>query len=205
MPDMGASQSIGSADTARAANLSIRPTMTELRNANNGVMNLLGEADVVLCNDKHSAQTVVLVASDLNHSALISWQDLQKLRVIPASFPAMEAVAQCFKDLKTQTLSAFPSVFSNTLDNKPMCAQRMRIYLKDKSVPYRVSAHGQYLSVSRSPQTRIFLSTLLRVCLVTDYTKLNQYVIRPVHPFPSVSNIIQSIPASAICFAKLDA
>ena len=62
-----------SADTARDANLKIRPTMTELRNASNGIMNLLGEADVVLCNDKHSAHTIVLVASDLNHSALIGW------------------------------------------------------------------------------------------------------------------------------------
>ena len=44
-----------------------------------------------------------------------------------------------------------------------------------------------------------------RVRLVTDYTKLNQYVVRPVHHFPSVSNILQSIPASAACFAKLDA
>ena len=93
-----------------------------------------------MCNDKHSTCTVVLVVSDLNHSALISWQDLQKLRVIPASFPAVVAVAQCFKDLKTKTLSAFPSVFSDTLDNKLMCAQRMKIYLKDNSVPYRVSA-----------------------------------------------------------------
>ena len=40
---------------------------------------------------------------------------------------------------------------------------------------------------------------------MTDYTKLNQYVARPVHPFPSVSDIIQSIPASAAGFAKLDA
>ena len=68
--------------------------MTELRNASNGVMTPLGEADVVLCNNKHSACTVVLVASDFNHSALIGWQDLQKLRVIPASFPAVGAVAQ---------------------------------------------------------------------------------------------------------------
>ena len=37
------------------------------------------------------------------------------------------------------------------------------------------------------------------------YTKLNQYVVRPVHPFPSVPDILQSIPASAACFAKLDA
>ena len=44
-----------------------------------------------------------------------------------------------------------------------------------------------------------------RVRLVTDYTKLNRFVVKPVHPFPSVSDIIQSIPASAACFAKLDA
>ena len=56
-------------------------------------MNLLGEAKVVLCNDKHSAQTTVLVAADLNHAALIGWQDLQRLHVIPASFPAVAAVA----------------------------------------------------------------------------------------------------------------
>ena len=55
MPDTGASQSIVSANTARDANLKLRSTMTELHNASNDIMNLLGEADVVLRNDKHSA------------------------------------------------------------------------------------------------------------------------------------------------------
>ena len=36
MSDTGASQSIVSADIARDANLCIRPTITELRNASNG-------------------------------------------------------------------------------------------------------------------------------------------------------------------------
>ena len=44
-----------------------------------------------------------------------------------------------------------------------------------------------------------------RACLVTDFTKLNKFVVRPVHPFPSVSDIIQSIPSTAAYFAKLDA
>ena len=66
MPDTGVSQSIVSAAIGRDANLSIKPTFTELRNASNGVMTLLGEAETVLCNDKHSTRTVVLVASDLN-------------------------------------------------------------------------------------------------------------------------------------------
>ena len=79
-------------------------------------MRLLGEAKVVLCNDRHSTHSTVLVPADLNHASLIGWQDLQKLRVIPASFPAVAAAAQCFKDIKIKTLSGksryvfFPSV-----------------------------------------------------------------------------------------------
>ena len=43
------------------------------------------------------------------------------------------------------------------------------------------------------------------VRLVTDYTKLNSYVDRPVHPFPSVIDILQSIPSEAKYFAMFDA
>ena len=82
MPDTGASQSIVSAVTAKDANLQISHTLTELRNASGGVMRLLGEAKVVLCNDRHSTHSTVLVVADLNHAALIGWQDLQKLCVI---------------------------------------------------------------------------------------------------------------------------
>ena len=42
------------------------------------------------------------------------------------------------------------------------------------------------------------------VRLVTDYTKLNSYVNRPVHPFPSVIDILQTIPSTAQIFAKFD-
>ena len=205
MPDTGASQSFVSAAIARDANLKIRPTLTELRNASNGVMNLLGEADAFFCIERHSAQTVVLVASDLNHSALIGWQDLQKLCVIRVSFPAVAAVAQCFKDVKTKTLSVFPTVFSDTLDSKPMCAQKMKNYLKDNCTPYRVSAPrpiplriqepanaelAKYIASGiivpyDEPTEWCFPAFFVpkgdgkRVHLVTDYTKLNQYVVRP--------------------------
>ena len=77
MTDTGAGQSIVSADVARDANLSVTPTSTELRNASNSVMRLVGEARVVLCNDKHSAVTTVLVSPELNHNTLIGWLDLQ--------------------------------------------------------------------------------------------------------------------------------
>ena len=41
---------------------------------------------------------------------------------------------------------------------------------------------------------------------MTDYTRLNHYVKRPVHPFPSVQDIvILSILAGSQFFAKMDA
>merc|ERR1712074_276983 len=39
---------------------------------------------------------------------------------------------------------------------------------------------------------------------VTDFTWLNKYVLRPVHPFPSASEIRQAVPPNQKYFAKLD-
>ena len=41
--------------------------------------------------------------------------------------------------------------------------------------------------------------------LVTDFTYLNRFVKRPIHPFPSALDIITDIPAGMTHFAKLDA
>ena len=103
-------------------------------------MHLVGVAWVVLCNEKHSTVTTVLVSPELNHFALIGWQDLQRLHVIPVSFPAVAAVVSCFSSLRNKIFSAFPPVFSDSLDNKPMCANDMKIFLKPNSILYRVSS-----------------------------------------------------------------
>ena len=191
-------------------------------------MHLVGEARVFLCNEKHSALMTVLVSSNPNHSALIGWQDLQQLRIIPASFPA---VASCFTSLRNKALSAFSSVFSDSLDNKPMCANDIKIFLKPNSIPYRVSLPRpislRFQEAANAKIAKQITSGVIvpcdeptdwcspalfvpkrdgkRVCLVTDYTKLNKFVVCPVYPLLSVSDIIQSIPFSAVYFAKLDA
>ena len=41
--------------------------------------------------------------------------------------------------------------------------------------------------------------------MVTDFTKLNKYVKRAVHPFPAAQEIIQSIPRGTKFYAKMDA
>ena len=107
----------------------------------------------------------------------------------------------------------------------------MKIYLKDNCIPCRVSAPRpiplQFQEPANAKLSKYISSGIIvpcseptewcspaffvpqgdgkRVRLVTHYTKLNQYVVRPVYPFPSVADIIQNIPALAACFAKLDA
>ena len=43
-----------------------------------------------------------------------------------------------------------------------------------------------------------------KVRLVTDFTRLNKFVKRPVHPFPSASDILMSVKAGSKYFACLD-
>ena len=45
----------------------------------------------------------------------------------------------------------------------------------------------------------------VRMRLVLDYTKLNKYVHRPIHPIPTTRDIPQSIPHSQKFLAKLNA
>ena len=44
-----------------------------------------------------------------------------------------------------------------------------------------------------------------RIRIVTDFTHLNCCIKRPVHPFPSASDIMANIPHGSTHFAKLDA
>ena len=45
----------------------------------------------------------------------------------------------------------------------------------------------------------------ISVRMVTDFTKINKFVIRPVHQFHLVQDIVQCIPAGTAFFAKMDA
>ena len=73
MPDTGASQTIVSLNVAREAKLQVEPTNTVLRNASDMVMNLTGQSRVLLYNEKHSAETTVLISPDVNHTLLVGW------------------------------------------------------------------------------------------------------------------------------------
>ena len=112
-----------------------------------------------------------------------------------------------------------------------MVGDPVHIHLKENTVPFRISVARQIPLRFQEPAEKSIRQLLdakiitrcdtrtewcspgffvlkgdgKSVRLVTDYTKLNSFVERPVHPFPSVIDILQAIPASANFFAKFDA
>jgi transposase InsO family protein len=215
---------------ARHAGLTIENVNIQLINASGENMCVLGESKVLLSNDKHCAETVAIVARDVSHNVLVSWHDLQQLGVIPPSFPACANISRlkCATDL---IMDEFPSVFRDELSTQPMNVGEMKIHLSPNYVPYRVSTPRQvplrFQETAEATVKDLIASKVItremgptewcapaffvpkpdgkRVRLVTDYTKLNKFVQRPVHPFPSVKDIMQSIPAGTRYFAKMDA
>ena len=195
-------------------------------------MSILGESDIILKTDSASTKTRALVSGEMKHTVLVSWHDLQKLKIIPEDFPAISATVRTgFDQVRSKIIADFPSVFSEKLNPTPMSGPKMHIFLKDNPVPYRISAARQVplrfqeesdLTVADLIQSQIIEKSDeptdwcspaffvpkadgKRVRLVTDFTRLNKYVRRPVHPFPSVMDILKAIPASATCYAKCDA
>ena len=45
----------------------------------------------------------------------------------------------------------------------------------------------------------------ISIRMVTDFTHINRFVIRPVHPLLSVQDIVQCTPAGTAFFARMDA
>ena len=133
--------------------------------------------------------------------------------------------------LKKRVVAEFSDVVKNSLSKQGISAGKMHVKLVDGPIsPYRASVTRQIPlryqeDADKVVQGLIDLGIIKEVTeptawcshaffvkkdtggvrLVTDYTQLNKYVERPVHPFPSTKDILQSIPADATCFATLDA
>ena len=143
-----------------------------------------------------------------------------------------EALPTTVRDLTAEILSEYEDVLSDELNPVPMqTGTDMHINLIDnvkpfktllaRRVPLRYETEANktiqdlinkkvIVPVSEttdwcSPAFFVPKGDGVRVRLVTDYTRLNDFVKRPVHPFPSTRDIIQSIPHGCKWFAKLDA
>ena len=209
----------------------------QLFTASGSEMRVLGQSDVVITTadpikQQQTCTSKFIIAESVSHQALISWHDLQKLKIIPHSFPIATAMSTHSMDsVKEKLFSAFEDVFRDSLLEEPMAGEPVHIKLKSGATPFRMSVARQIPLRFEKPASEVIQGLIKNnvivpcteptdwcapgffvvkadgksVRLVTDYTKLNSFVERPVHPFPSVHEILKSIPASAKIFAKFDA
>ena len=190
-------------------------------------MEVLGQCEIQLSTtgdrQDETTKTTAIVADQVSHPALIRWHDLQPLKIIPPVLPASACHTSSLSNIKEKLFSKYDLVFSDSLLPEPMLGEKVKIKLKPDSVPSRMSVAQQIPLQFEEPAGK-FIQGLIEnkviepcmeptdwcapgffvvkadgksVCLVTDYRKLNSFVERPVHPFPSVSEILRSIPATA--------
>ena len=146
----------------------------------------------------------------------------------------VKTIAKLTSDLKNQLLADFKDVISDTLPERPACGKPMRIHLKSgeikptkiltaRKVPLhwegparrvidkaladgiitKVEGPTDWISPAFFVDKRVPGETSLR--LVTDFTGLNRYVLRPVHPFPSSQEIVSGLDPRSRYFCKMDA
>ena len=233
-PDTGCTRTILSTSVAKRRKLKVEPTKSTLVAANGDYMNVDGQVELIAEANGICATINALISSSLNEDALICWKDLQELQIIPRGFPNTIVKARTVKskDNKASLIEEYPDVLSDELSDTPMNTDEpMKIKLKGNVTPKKVTAarrvplkyeeeankvvnelidKGIITPVDKatdwcSPAFFVPKGDKIRVRLVTDYTELNKSVVRPVHPFPSTKEILQSVPADAKIFCKMDA
>ena len=149
----------------------------------------------------------------------ISYDDLRKIRVIPADFPnTVLTVKQLnpLSSLKTRLLRLFDKTLTDDLNPESMRCHPMSISLENDAVLICVTT-ARWVPKHYEPESKKKISELIepkviapveepttwcspaffvpkadgkRVRLVTDFIALNKFVRRPTHPFPSTREII---------------
>ena len=139
---------------------------------------------------------------------------------------ACSASSENFNDLREKIVYQFQDTLSGDLSPDPMeiLGKAMHIYLQPNAVPSQILIARLLPLHMQQAATQVSSDLLWKqvitkvnkpsqwctpgffipkpngttVRLVTDYTKLNKFVKPPIHPFPSATEILQSIPKTAI-------
>ena len=217
-PYSGTTQIILHERLAVKAGVKIRRTGTDISNANGGWLTVVGEADIRITCDKYIHETTALVSSDVNYNLLLAWHDLQFINVLLPNFPACVS-ATMSESVKDEIEDEFPEVFRDILMEKLMRVPEMRIEVVSycittpRWVPLRYQDSVSKMLDDLVSSMIIAKETWPEWCLPAfsyptlwgksqigyDYTKLKKYVKGPVHPFPYVHDIDQSILRQVGC------
>jgi hypothetical protein len=214
--------------------------------ANGTKIDMAGMTSLQVVKKGQLVHTIIAIVSQNVTQTIVGWQDLKAMGVISSDWPAMpqpttkdtiHAVDDEEKqlgELKFQMLNMYNTVFSDTINEKPIADTPVKIYLKDnikitpqKCYVARATPVHQQAAATKLEQELEAAGIIQKVekptawtspgffvpkpnggvRLVTDYAGprgLNSQILRPTHPFPEAHDIVQAILPSARYFAPAD-
>jgi hypothetical protein len=113
--------------------------------ANGTKINVAGTTSLQVVKKGHLAHTKVAIVSSNVQQTIVGWQDLKVMGVISSEWPAMPPPPPTTRDtiyavdneeqqlgeMKIQMLNKYSTVFSNTINEKPIAGAPMKIHLRD--------------------------------------------------------------------------
>jgi hypothetical protein len=145
LADTGATRSLISLSTANKHGCKISPTSICLSAANGTKIDVSGTTSLQVVDKGKRIHTIVAVVSMNIDQMIIGWKDLMAMGVISPDWPAMpqqEAEGRILAadedeeekelgKLKTHMLKKYNTVFSDTINKKPIAGLPMKIHLRD--------------------------------------------------------------------------
>jgi hypothetical protein len=245
---MGATQSLISLSTATKHGCKIKETTICLSAANGTKIDVSGTTSLQVVEKGRRVHTIVAVVLQNIDQTIVGWKDLMAMEVISLDWPAMPRQETDGKihatdddeeekelgKLKIHMLKKYSTVFSDTINKKPIAGTPMKIHLRDniqitpqKCYLARATPVHQQAAATKLEQELEAAGIIQKVDkqtawtspgfflskpnggvrLVTDYAGprgLNSQILRPTHPFPAAHDIVQAIPPAARYFATAD-
>ena len=235
LPDTGATRSIVSLRVAKKEGLPCSHTDQRLRAANGSNILVHGQVDLDFLYHRQPVRITALIAEiqadfllswkDMQKASIISANFPQ---------PVCQAEGEDkIQRLRQRLMEEFDDVLQDDLGARVMSGGPMHIHLEPgaaakakrvmtaKAVPLHMRDAGTALiqklldggilrrydgpSTWISPAKFVMKPNGKDVRLVTDYTALNKFVRRPIHPFPSTDDILRNLEANSVVYCKMDA
>jgi hypothetical protein len=145
LADTGATRSLISLSTANKHGFKIRATSICLSAANSTKIDVSGTTSLQVVGKGQRVHTIVAVVSKYVDQTIIGWKDLMAMGIISPDWPKMPrqetegrilAADQDKEEkelgkLKTHMLNKYSTVFSDTINEKPIAGTPMKIHLRD--------------------------------------------------------------------------
>jgi hypothetical protein len=249
LADTGATRSLISLSTATKHGCKIKETTICLSAAKGTKINVTGTTSLQVVKKERRIHKIVSVVLQNVTQTIVGWKDLMAMGGISSDWPVMPQQEDKIDDkihaadndeekqlakLKIHMLNKYSTVFSDTINEKPIACTPMKIHLRDdikitlqkgyvaRATPVHQQAASTKLEqeleaagiIQKVDKPTAWISPgffvpkpNVGVRFVTDYAGprgLNSQILRPTHLFPAAHDIVQAIPPSARYFATAD-